>query len=103
MQRHCPIALLFVLTTACVSSLFAADAKFPGQMSADELRAAGFKPLAEDDSLAAWNVRPWHKGHWTIENGLINYDGKAKGKFQDNSLWTKKVYGDFEIYAEWRL
>jgi hypothetical protein len=49
-------------------------------------------------------MKPWHNGHWTIKDGLINYDGKAKGKkFQDNSLWTKKSYGDLTKYAEWRL
>ncbi len=79
------------------------DVKTPGQMSSEDLRKAGFSPLAEGDSLDQWNVKPWHKGHWTIKDGLINYDGKAKGKFQDNSLWTKKKYGDIEMYAEWRL
>src|SRR5215210_5019806 len=103
MKHHTPIALVFAATIACVSSLFAADDKIPGQMKAAQLRAAGYKPLAEADSFAAWYVKPWHTGHWTIKDGVINYDGKAKGKFQDNSLWTKKTYGDFEMYAEWRL
>lgn len=103
-QRHFLLALLIAFSNACVSSLFAADAKFPGQMTADELRAAGFKPLAEGDSLTAWDVKPWHAGHWTITDGVINYDGKAKGKkSQDKSLWTKKSYSDFTMYAEWRL
>ena len=47
-------------------------------MTPDQLRAAGFTPLSEGDSLDAWNVKPWHKGHWTIKDGLINYDGKAE-------------------------
>src|SRR6476659_121994 len=98
MQRHFPIAFLTIVTIACASSSFAADDKIPGQMTADELRAAGFRPLAEGDSLDAWNVKPWHKGHWTIKDGLINYDGKAKGKFADNSLWTKDKYGDMQMY-----
>src|SRR5215210_5272024 len=102
-HRYFPYALLIVFTIPCVSSSFAADAKIPGQMTAEQLQGAGFKPLAEGDSLAEWNMKPWHAGHWTIKDGVINYDGKAKGKSQDNSLWTKKSYGDFEIYAEWRL
>jgi hypothetical protein len=98
----------FAATIACAilcsSVAFADDAKFPGRMTSEELRKAGFSPLAEGDSIDAWNVKPWHKGHWAIKDDLINYDGKAKGKkFQDNSLWTKKSYGDFTIYAEWRL
>lgn len=111
MQRHILIALFLVVASVSATSTFAKDEKIPGaedekipgQQTADQLRSAGFKPLAEGDSLDQWNMKPWHAGHWTIKDGLINYDGKAKGKFQDNSLWTKKKYGDFEIYAEWRL
>jgi hypothetical protein len=103
LQHYFPIALTFVVTIACSSSSYAAEDIIPGQMTADQLRAASFKPLAEGDSLAEWDMKPWHTGHWTIKDGLINYDGMAKGKFQDNSLWTKKSYGDFEMYAEWRL
>src|SRR4051812_38526839 len=102
-QRHFFLALLIAFSIPCMASLSAANDKFPGQMTADQLQGAGFKPLAEGDSLAEWNMKPWHAGHWTIKDGVINYDGKAKGKFQDNSLWTKKSYGDFEMYAEWRL
>jgi hypothetical protein len=70
----------------------------------EELRLEGFSPLAEGDSLDQWNVKPWHKGHWMIKDSQINYDGKSAGKRgQDKSLWTKKSYGDFMMYAEWRL
>ena len=103
-QRRTLIALLLVWTFASVSSSFAADDKIAGQMTTEQLRAGGFTPLAERDSLAAWDMKPWHNGHWTISDGVISYDGKAKGKkFQDNSLWTKKNYGDLTMYAEWRL
>jgi hypothetical protein len=103
-SQTCPIFLLAIASVIQLSSVaLGDDIKIPGQMTSEELRKAGFSPLAEGDSLDAWNVKPWHKGHWTIKDGLINYDGKAKGKFQENSLWTKKNYGDFEMYAEWRL
>ncbi len=102
--RHRRIALLFFVASACVSIRVVADDRIPGQMSTDQLRAAEYAPLADGDSLEAWDFNPWHTGHWTIKDGLINYDGKAKGKkFQDNSLWTKKSYGDLTMYAEWRL
>ena len=90
MQRHILIALLFIVTIVFAGSAFAENGKIPGQMMPDQLRAAGYKPLSEGDSLDAWNVKPWHKGHWTIKDGLINYDGQAQGKFADNSLLTKK-------------
>src|SRR3954469_3697271 len=96
--------LLIAISFGPVSLGHAAEANIPGSMTAADLRAAGDAPLAEDDSLDAWNVKPWHKGHWTIKDGVIDYDGKSAGrKSQDKSLWTKKSYGDFEMYAEWRL
>src|SRR3954468_24936489 len=95
--------LLIAISFGPVSLGHAAEANIPGSMTAADLRAAGYAPLAEDDSLEVWNVRPWHKGHWTIKDGMIDYDGKAAGKRQDKSLWTKRSYGDFMMYAEWRL
>src|SRR4051812_25654831 len=98
------VLLLIAISGGSFLGAYAAGEKIPGSMTADELRSAGFQPLAGDDSLDAWNVKPWHKGHWTIKDGVINYDGKATGKkSQDKSLWTKKGYGDFMMYAEWRL
>jgi hypothetical protein len=91
---------------AAASAAIAANSNLYGRLTTEELRKSGFTPLIENDSLEAWNVKPWHKGHWTLKDGVINYDGKAKGrkgKGEDNSLWTKKSYGDFEMYAEWRL
>jgi 3-keto-disaccharide hydrolase len=97
--------IAFVCTFVFASPAFAADTEPAGSMTSGQLRKAGFAPLIEGDSLAAWDKKPWHDGHWTIAGGVINYDGKAKGKRkqQDNSLWTKKSYGDFTLYAEWRL
>ena len=84
------------------SSALAADNT--GVMTPDQLRAAGFIQIAEGDSLNDFDVKPWHKRHWTIKDGVINYDGKAENKdFQKNSLWTKKDFGDLQMYAEWRL
>src|SRR3954462_6825947 len=102
------LAILFTVAFAMhVANISLADeATNAGRMTADQLRKAGFSPLAEGESLDAWNLKPWHKNHWTIKDGVINYDGKSKGrknKGEDNSLWTKKSYGDFEMYAEWRL
>jgi hypothetical protein len=98
------IILIAAVSLGPGSLALAADEKIPANMKPDELRAAGYSPLSEDDSLEAWNVKPWHKGHWTIKDGVIDYDGKAAGKkSQDKSLWTKKSYGDFMMYAEWRL
>jgi hypothetical protein len=106
MVRSIPVLATFVSFVLFVVKLpaFAADATTIGVMTPDQLRAAGFTQLSADNSLADWDVKPWHEKHWTIKDGVIDYDGKGENKdFQQNSLWTKQDYGDLQMYAEWRL
>jgi hypothetical protein len=35
--------------------------------------------------------------HWSVQNGVLVYDGKGK------SLATEKDYGDFEMYVDWKI
>jgi hypothetical protein len=96
--------VLHVLAVTITLSLSVAAAPTAGVMTPSQLRAAGFAPLVSNDSFAEWDLKPWHQNHWTIHNGVINYDGKGENKsFQQNDLWTKKDYGDCQMYAEWRL
>ena len=38
------------------------------------------------------------------KDGVIDYDGQVtRQRGQDPTLWTKGTYGDFVLYAEWRL
>ena len=81
-----------------------ADSDIPGQRSVQELRRRGFMPLFNGNSLDAWDVKPQHKGHWTVRDGCIDYDGKAEGKgWKQKYLWSKEAFGDFILYVEWRL
>jgi hypothetical protein len=60
--------------------------------------------LFDGHSLQHWNLKPWHEGHWTIQDGIIDYDGKAShNEHEKNSLWTKQDFSDVTLYAEWRL
>ena len=102
--RFVIVAKLLTVAFAMVSSRAAAeDIRFHGQMTEQQLRAAGFKPLVQGRSLESWNMQRFHKGHWTAQDGVISYDGKAEGSFADNSLWTKENYDNLELYSEWRL
>jgi Domain of Unknown Function (DUF1080) len=95
---------LICIAIAATNSLADDVKKTAGVMPPDQLRAAGFKSLTEGDSLATWDVKPGHEHHWTLHDGVINYDGKAGGKnFDAKSLWTKQNFGDFTLYVEWRL
>jgi len=55
------------------------------KMSKDELAAAQKK--ANETFLP----------HWTVKDGVINYDGKG------NNLQTVKDYGNFELYVDWKI
>ncbi len=97
----------FLTTLALISfpftSLKAEGKTFPGQRTAAALKEAGFTALYEGTSLSNWDVKENHKGHWESQNGVIHYDGKSLGNHHERSLWTKKSFGDFEMYVEWRL
>jgi hypothetical protein len=100
-RREIAAASFWLHLAACS---FAAEAPLPGQMSDAELRQNGFVPLIDGPSLDAWNLQPWHQGHWTLRDGVISYDGQAEHRqAEKKSLWTKNDYADIELYAEWRL
>ncbi|MFK8113156.1 MAG: DUF1080 domain-containing protein [Rubripirellula sp.] len=94
--------LLFLLLIPVVS--VAEESPMAGFMTANVLQSEGFEPLFRGDSLDQWNVQPGHEGHWIIKDGVIHYDGKAEQKKSfDKSLWTKKAFGELELYVEWCL
>jgi len=37
------------------------------------------------------------RAHWSVENGMLIYDGKG------DSLQSFKDYGDFEFYVDWKI
>lgn len=97
------LALLLMLAAPTVGSC-ADEGPAAGFLTAEELSKRGFKPLVSNEGLSEWDVKPWHEGHWINDAGIVKYDGKAEHKeFQQNSLWTRQEFGDFEFYAEWRL
>jgi Domain of Unknown Function (DUF1080) len=49
--------------------------------------------LAEKQKAANEKYLP----HWTIEDGVLVYDGKGQ------SLQTAKDYGNFELYVDWKI
>lgn len=73
-------------------------------LTVETLKAAGFRPLFVGTDLGEWRVEPGHRGHWTVQGGVLHYDGKAEQKKSfDKSLWTKNSFSDLELYVEWCL
>ncbi len=77
------------------------DRQSASQEVINPLMNAGFDQLYTGENLDQWEMKPGHKGHWTAQGWIINYDGLSQEK--DKCLWTKKAYKDFELIADWRL
>src|SRR3954453_18883423 len=57
----------------------------------------GFTALFNGKDLTNWKNEGKAKGHWTIRDGALYYDGKG------DSLVTAKDYGNFEMYVDWKI
>lgn len=62
----------------------------------------GFVSMYDGTDLShGWDLKPGHRGHWSAQDWLIDYDGASEER--DKSLWTTKAYGDFILMADVRL
>lgn len=82
------VTLLSILTFR----LFAQDMEIPD----------GFVSLFNGKDFTNWKVPVGDNGHWKIINGVIDYDAESEAE-QDKSLWSEKEYGDFVLFADWRI
>jgi hypothetical protein len=57
----------------------------------------GFVALFNGKDLTNWNDAGKAKGHWTVKDGVLHYDGTG------DNLKTAKDYGDFELYVDWKI
>lgn len=71
----------------------------PGLAAADAHREPppGFVALFNGEDLTGWKADDEVKHHWTVEDGVLHYDGKGQ------SLVTAKDYGDFELFVDWKI
>lgn len=65
-------------------------------LAAEEKKDKGFEPLL-DEGLSKWKADEKLKAHWTLDDGVLKYDGKA------SHLWTKDSFEDFVLKVDWRL
>jgi hypothetical protein len=62
---------------------------------------AGFGSLFEGRSLEGWEVRQADNRDWRVIDGVIDCDPhEGPG---DRNLWTRRSFGDFELFVDWRI
>jgi hypothetical protein len=57
----------------------------------------GFTALFNGQDLTNWKEISKTTGHWTVQSGVLHYDGKG------DSLRSAKDYGDCELYVDWKI
>ena len=69
----------------------------PNVPSIEEPRPPNTPP---DGFVALFNGRDltnWKSDHWTVRDGVLLFDGRGE------SLVTKKRYGDFQLFVDWKI
>ena len=62
----------------------------------------GFVSLFNGEDLAGWKIPAGDNGHWSVINGVIDYDAQSEAA-GDKNLWTAKEYKDFVLRVDWRF
>lgn len=57
----------------------------------------GFVALFNGENLDGWKADPTNDGHWTVQDWVLDYDGKG------THLWSAEEFRDFELIIDWRL
>ncbi len=61
-----------------------------------------FVSLFNGKDLTGWKAPEGDNDHWTVKNGVIDYDALSEAE-GDKNLWTEKEYGDFTLKMDWRI
>ena len=62
----------------------------------------GYIKLFNGKDLSGWKIPDGDNGHWSVINGVIDYDARSEAK-GDKNLWSEKEYTDFQLHVEWRF
>src|SRR5438309_349306 len=74
------------------------------------LALVGAAPTPRDESeilfdgkdLSHWIIPEGDNGHWTVKDGVIDYDARSEAKGNKN-LVSREEFGDFVLSLEWRI
>ncbi len=62
----------------------------------------GYTSLFNGEDLFGWKVPDGDNGHWSVIDGVIDYDARSEAQ-EDKNLWSEKQYRDFALHVEWRF
>jgi len=62
----------------------------------------GYTSLFNGEDLTGWKLPDGDNGHWSVIDGVIDYDARSEAK-DDKNLWTETEYTDFALHVEWRF
>jgi hypothetical protein len=88
-QRLFPMACLLSFLLVCLA--------FPVTVAESAAGEDGFRPLFNGKDLTGWKADEQAKQHWAVADGIINYDGKGR------DLWTEQSFTDFVLKVDWRM
>jgi len=63
---------------------------------------AGYTSLFNGADLAGWILPEGDNGHWSVIDGVIDYDALSEAE-GSKDLLSSKDYKDFELHVEWRF
>ncbi len=63
----------------------------------DNTPPKGFKALFNGKDLSGWKADDKAKEHWTVEEGVLVYDGKGR------SLATEENFRNFVLHVDWKV
>lgn len=76
-----------------------------GEMTAQDknlYEEMGFTSLFNGQDLTGWITPEGDNGHWSVIDGVIDYDARSEAQ-GDKNLWSEKEYKDFVLHVEWRF
>lgn len=62
----------------------------------------GYQSLFNGKNLDGWVIPEGDNGHWSVIDGVIDYDARSEAE-SDKNLWTEKEFDDFKLHIEWRF
>ena len=62
----------------------------------------GYTQMFNGKDLTGWNTPVGDNGHWSVINGVIDYDARSEAE-GDKNLWSEKEFKDFKLHIEWRF